>query len=92
MTGVGEKAAHVRQRMREGSTGNHACHWPGCERKVPPAQWGCREHWYKLPLELRREVWRTYRIGQEDSKTPSASYIAVAKRVQKWILERENKR
>jgi hypothetical protein len=36
-------------------------------------------------MALRNKIWRAYRIGQEDSKTPSREYIAVAKEVQEWI-------
>lgn len=65
----------------------HTCHWPGCTRRVPPARWGCRPHWYRLPLRLRNLIWREYRPGQEVTKTPSREYIAAAKEVQAWIAE-----
>lgn len=64
---------------------SHTCHWTGCQREVPPAMWGCREHWFKLPKPLRDAVWREYRVGQEITKTPSARYLAVAALVQGWI-------
>lgn len=64
----------------------HFCHWPGCERAVPPAMWGCKSHWFALPQSLRNEVWSAYRPGQEITKTPSATYIEVAKKVRAWIL------
>lgn len=63
----------------------HTCHWPGCPREVPPAMWGCKAHWFRLPIALRRKVWATYRPGQEIDKTPSAAYLAVAIEVQAWI-------
>lgn len=65
----------------------HRCHWPGCEREVPPRLWGCREHWYRLPLRLRDAIWREYRPGQEVSKAPTEAYLAVAREVQNWIAE-----
>jgi hypothetical protein len=65
----------------------HHCHWPGCQRVVPPKLWGCREHWFRLPAHLRKRIWATYRPGQEKTKDPSAEYIAAAKAVQKWIME-----
>lgn len=81
-TTIKEKADHVRaaQQVR-----GHTCHWPGCERQVPPAMWGCRTHWYRLPMTLRNRIWRTYRIDQEDTRTPSREYVAVAREVQEWI-------
>lgn len=67
----------------------HTCHWPGCPREVPPAMWGCREHWFTLPKNLRREIWRTYRKGQEIDKSPSPEYIKAAHNAREWILTRE---
>ncbi len=63
----------------------HECHWPGCERQVPPAMWGCSQHWFKLPKHLRDKIWRTYRPGQEKDSSPSAEYVAAANEVQAWI-------
>lgn len=56
----------------------HRCHWPGCEVAVPPAMWGCREHWFRLPRGLRRRIWAAYRPGQEVDKRPSPAYIEAA--------------
>lgn len=82
---IGDKANHVREKLAEGRAGDHHCHWPGCDKRVPPAAWGCRKHWYMLPPPLRAKVWRAYRPGQEDTKTPSRAYVAVAREVQDWI-------
>lgn len=56
----------------------HTCHWPGCQRNVPPKLWGCAPHWYTLPKELRDRIWAAYVPGQETTKTPSDAYLAVA--------------
>ena len=56
----------------------HTCHWPGCNKIVPPALWGCKKHWFMLPKEIRDEIWATYRSGQEIDKNPSKEYIDVA--------------
>lgn len=63
----------------------HTCHWPDCPKEVPPAMWGCREHWFKLPKSLRDQVWKEYRPGQEIEKKPSIRYLAVMAVVQGWI-------
>lgn len=68
---------------------NHTCHWPGCNQQVPPAMWGCRTHWFKLPRALRKEIWRTYKKGQETTKTPSAEYVAAATAARNWILNQK---
>lgn len=53
----------------------HLCHHPTCERPVPPEMLACKPHWFMLPDELRRQIWRTYRPGQEKDKRPSREYI-----------------
>lgn len=63
----------------------HTCHWPGCGTKVPPAMWGCKSHWFRLPKDLRNRIWATYRTGQEISKTPSREYVEAALAVRDWI-------
>lgn len=67
--------------------GKHTCHWPGCGQVVPPRLWGCKAHWYRLPKKLRDEIWRTYRPGQEMTKTPGREYIQAARTVQDWIAQ-----
>lgn len=76
------KADHVRAAEQ---TREHACHWPGCTRQVPPAMWGCKQHWFRLPENLRDLIWSTYRVGQEERMDPSAEYLAAADAVQRWI-------
>jgi hypothetical protein len=71
------KADYVRS---QGQTRDHHCHWPGCTRQVPPAMWGCKAHWFKLPKALRDKIWRTYKPGQEISQTPSRAYVEAAPR------------
>lgn len=80
--GIGTKVAYVK---RQGQTRNHECHWPGCGKQVPPAMWGCRDHWYRLPKYIRDRIWATFRPGQEVSMTPSPAYIAAAKEALAWI-------
>lgn len=70
---------------------SHHCHWPGCTKEVPPAMWGCKTHWFKLPVSLRNQIWATYVPGQEITKTPSADYMRAAAKVQEWIAEAKKK-
>lgn len=78
------KADYVRS---QGQTRKHHCHWPGCMKQVPPAMWGCSQHWFRLPASLRAKVWRTFEPGQEVTMTPSEEYLLVANEVQAWIVE-----
>lgn len=81
---MNEKVRHV---LGAKQTRAHECHWPGCRLQVRPALWGCREHWFALPVRLRDRIWATYRVGQEVNGTPSREYVAVAREVQEWIEE-----
>lgn len=82
MTTIAQKADYVRGQAQARP---HECHWPGCAQQVPPAMWGCRAHWYKLPRELRAKIWSAYRPGQEIDQRPSRDYVAIAREVQEWI-------
>jgi transcriptional regulator with XRE-family HTH domain len=72
---------------RQGQTRDHHCHWPNCTAQVPPAMWGCKAHWFKLPKQLRDRIWATYAPGQEVDMSPSAEYLQVADDAQRWIRE-----
>lgn len=64
---------------------NHRCHWPGCQKQVPPAMWGCQRHWFSLPKEIRDAIWSAYVPGQETSGKVSAEYRKAALDAQAWI-------
>lgn len=72
---------------RQRQTREHHCHWPGCPKQVPPALWGCREHWFRLPKYLRDRIWAAYRPGQEKDMRPSREYLEAAREVQDWIRD-----
>lgn len=81
------KRRHVAREARKTPTRDHHCHWTGCTEQVPPAMWGCKRHWFKLPKTLRDRVWRFYKAGQEIDMTPSEDYLRVADDVQRWIAD-----
>ena len=83
MASTADKAAYVK---RQGQTRRHHCHWPGCNEQVPPAMWGCRAHWFKLPKPLRDRIWATYDPGQEIDGSPTEAYLDAAEAVQEWIV------
>ena len=78
------KYDHVRSADQ---TRMHTCHWPGCGKQVPPAMWGCRHHWFRLPLNIRNRIWREYEAGQEETLDVSEGYISAAARAQDWIAK-----
>lgn len=69
----------------QGQTREHDCHWPGCGKQCPPALWGCRSHWMRLPARIRANIWAAYRPGQEVTMTPSRAYLEAAGAAQDWI-------
>jgi hypothetical protein len=81
---ISRKVSYVKSQSQDRP---HHCHWPNCRAQVPPAMWGCRRHWYRLPKYLRDRIWATYQPGQEKTLTPSRDYLAVAEEVQQWIQE-----
>lgn len=76
------KRAYVKS---QGQTRGHTCHWPGCDKQVPPALWGCKTHWFSLPKGLRDRIWATYAPGQEKTMSPSSEYVDAAHAVEEWI-------
>jgi hypothetical protein len=77
-----DKVKHV---LKAKQTRDHDCHWPGCGRQVPPALWGCKEHWFLLPIALRNKLWMVYVPGQEEKGNPTKEYVKVAREIQAWI-------
>ena len=71
--------------LSQPQTRRHECHWPGCQEHIPPAMWGCRQHWFKLPRQIRNKIWAAYVPGQEKNMRPSQAYIKAAREAQEWI-------
>lgn len=57
----------------------HHCHATDCTKEVPPQMWGCKRHWFMLPLAIRNRIWQTYRVGQCDDMNPSRDYCLAAR-------------
>ena len=85
MTTIADKVEHV---LAAPNDGKHLCHWPGCQHRVSPARWGCKKHWFMLPLKIRTRIWTAYVPGQERTKRPSQAYIEAARAAQDWILDK----
>lgn len=69
----------------QSQTRPHHCHWPGCKTQVPPAMWGCKKHWFRLPKKIRDRIWAAYEPGQEVTMTPSPDYLEAANAAEEWI-------
>jgi hypothetical protein len=70
---------------RDSSGIAHYCHVSGCKIQVAPKYLMCMGHWRRVPADLQRAVWRTYRPGQEVTKDPSPEYLAAAKAACEFI-------
>ncbi len=79
---MSKKSEYVKKQKQ---TRPHFCHWKGCDKLTPPAMWGCKEHWFKLPVYLRNKIWDTYVPEQEVTMTPSDAYLDVAEEVDDWV-------
>lgn len=85
---MSEKVDHVRQASQ---TREHECHWPSCKTQVPPALWGCRRHWERIPIGLRSRLWKAYRPGQEEDLNVSNDYLEVAKEINNFSILEDKK-
>jgi len=41
-----------------------SCPVLGCGEQIDPSRLMCRRHWYRVPKQLRDQVWATWRSGQ----------------------------
>lgn len=90
-TTIEEKVEHVlAAKQTRNQERQHHCHWAGCSKQVPPAMWGCKAHWARLPSKIRAAIWETYVPGQEVRGTPTDAYLDAADAAQEWIREHGN--
>lgn len=52
----------------------HPCPWPVCRKRTRSGYLMCREHWFRLPAEIRSRILATYRPGQT-IETASPEYL-----------------
>ena len=57
---------------------NHHCHARGCKVPIPPELLFCLPHWRMVPRAIQQAVWRHYRPGQCDDKSPSKEWHEAA--------------
>lgn len=69
----------------------HKCHARGCDVAVLPRLLMCLRHWRMVPRPLQRQVWATYRPGQEVDKEPTGVYLAAAKAAIASVAEKEGR-
>jgi hypothetical protein len=57
----------------------HTCHNPHCEKEIRPELFACPRHWFSLPVNIRTEIKKHYRPGQEGDKKPSENWLGAAR-------------
>lgn len=70
----------------------HECMWPSCHALVALDRWGCREHWYRLPSNLRSWIGRAYRTGLREGNHPNRSYALAHHAAIAWAAAFEHGR
>jgi hypothetical protein len=69
----------------------HTCHAIACKLPVPPERLMCLRHWRRVPKELQRAVWRTYRVGQCDDLSPSSAYCDAGQAAVRAVAQAEGR-
>lgn len=67
----------------------HHCHATACTTPVPERMFMCKKHWFMVPWRLRKQIWKHYTPGQEDTKEPTAEYCRVAAQCVEFVALRE---
>lgn len=63
------------------------CRWSGCGRRASRAEWGCREHWFRLPPSLRNRLWQAGIKEVAANGRPGPAWAACAAEADAWSAE-----
>jgi len=58
----------------------NTCHANNCKYPIKPSLFMCRKHWNMVNKELKMELYKHYRKGQEIDKEPSEAYVSTARK------------
>lgn len=67
----------------------HTCHAWRCNKRTHPSKFMCSHHWSLVPQELKDEIWKHYRKGQEKDKQPSQEYVKATIKAKKAVAQQE---
>jgi hypothetical protein len=68
----------------------HLCHAADCKTEVAPKFLMCAAHWRRVPRNLQLNVYRHYRAGQEQDKSPTREYLKAAQNAIESINQSQN--
>jgi hypothetical protein len=54
------------------------CHVPHCNEQIDPSRLMCRRHWYRVPKQLRDQVWATWQSGRGTLSSEHQSAVRMA--------------
>lgn len=60
------------------------CAAVGCVRLTASDHLMCSCHWWKVPSEMRKEIWRAYRMGRG-----SSAHMKAIRRAVEYLKEKE---
>jgi hypothetical protein len=63
------------------SEDTHDCPHPTCGRQVPLTQFACRNHWYRIPKDMRDAIWAGYRSGD------TLGHMQAMSDARRWLRE-----
>lgn len=70
---------------------SHTCHAYGCNANVKPEMFMCFGHWRRVPKDMQKRIWATYRPGQCDDKNITPAYGRAAKDAIRAVAAKEGK-
>jgi hypothetical protein len=65
---------------------SHRCPAPGCPLVVPNRLFCCVKDWRRLPDDIRRAIWASYRPGQTVATASEAWKQAARQAMEVWKL------
>lgn len=75
---VKRKPPIIITRKRKVPEGGHHCHAKNCPTPCKPEMLMCARHWHMVPKRIQAAVWKHYRPGQCDDKSPSKEWFEAA--------------
>lgn len=79
--------------VKKKDDGKRPCRWPSCSKRVDPAMWGCKTHWFALPAAFRNAILAAYQPGQEDDLTlVSQAWVEADRQARDWVTSGNERR
>lgn len=60
------------------------CPRDGCTNRIPSEMFACKSHWFSLPADVRRDIWRAYRAWEGEAGTLEQLEAQQARALAHW--------